>query len=103
MRKKKEERAIMQESSEENNVFRGVSARAELNEALEAVTLKSCVESVASCCMVCFDEFSDCLEVADQLIRMPCQHVCHKDCIVRWLKDSHLCRLCRFPMPHSTS
>lgn len=97
-----EEQAIIQASIEEDNVFGGVGASAESVDALEAVTLESCVESV-TCCAVCLEKFSGCLEGEDQLRRMPCQHVYHKDCVVRWLEESHLCPLCRFPMPRSTS
>lgn len=46
-------------------------------------------------CSVCLEEFRIELEV----MRMPCSHLFHKDCIVRWLETSHLCPLCRFPMP----
>jgi hypothetical protein len=97
-----EEQAIIQASIEEDNVFGGVGASAESVDALEAVTLESCVESVTRCA-VCLEKFSDWLEGEDPLRRMPCQHVYHKDCIVRWLEESHLCPLCRFPMPCSTS
>ncbi|KAM1250937.1 hypothetical protein ACFX1T_033482 [Malus domestica] len=33
------------------------------------------------------------------LARMPCKHLYHGDCIVQWLERSHLCPLCRYPMP----
>ncbi|TYI28593.1 hypothetical protein ES332_A05G255200v1 [Gossypium tomentosum] len=46
-------------------------------------------------CMICLDEFLDGNEVA----LMPCQHVYHDACIVKWLKASHLCPLCRYQMP----
>ncbi|XP_039046552.1 uncharacterized protein LOC120186762 [Hibiscus syriacus] len=41
-------------------------------------------------CVVCLDEFSD----QDEVSSMPCGHVYHYDCIVEWLKTSHLCPLC---------
>ncbi|XP_022766339.1 E3 ubiquitin ligase BIG BROTHER-related-like [Durio zibethinus] len=46
-------------------------------------------------CMICFDEFSD----DDKVASMPCGHVYHDDCIVKWLETSHLCPLCRYQMP----
>ncbi|KAK8599370.1 hypothetical protein V6N13_077296 [Hibiscus sabdariffa] len=39
-------------------------------------------------CTVCLDEFSDGVEVTS----MPCGHMYHYDCIVEWLKTSHMCR-----------
>ena len=52
-------------------------------------------ESVGEC-MICLQHFRTDL----QLIRMPCSHVYHEDCIVKWLDLSHFCPLCRYPMPH---
>lgn len=31
--------------------------------------------------------------------RLPCLHIYHENCIVHWLKISHLCPLCRYAMP----
>ncbi|GAV71969.1 zf-RING_2 domain-containing protein [Cephalotus follicularis] len=47
-------------------------------------------------CRICLEEF---VVGSDQFVRMPCNHVFHADCIVKWLKTSHLCPLCRYPMP----
>ncbi|GMY33285.1 E3 ubiquitin-protein ligase MPSR1-like [Fagus crenata] len=47
-------------------------------------------------CIICMEEFL----VGSVLIRMPCSHVFHGDCIVKWLETSHLCPLCRHSMPH---
>ncbi|KAF5735508.1 hypothetical protein HS088_TW15G01015 [Tripterygium wilfordii] len=46
-------------------------------------------------CVICLEESLVGVKVA----RMPCGHVFHRDCIVRWLETSHLCPLCRYQMP----
>ncbi|GKU87636.1 hypothetical protein SLEP1_g2001 [Rubroshorea leprosula] len=46
-------------------------------------------------CIICLEDFwSD-----EEVVRMPCKHFFHGDCIVRWLRKSHLCPLCRYPLP----
>ncbi|XWS23731.1 hypothetical protein CRYUN_Cryun28dG0040400 [Craigia yunnanensis] len=47
-------------------------------------------------CTICFDELLD----SDEVASMPCGHVYHSGCIVRWLETSHLCPLCRYQMPN---
>ncbi|TYI13251.1 hypothetical protein ES332_A08G046500v1 [Gossypium tomentosum] len=39
------------------------------------------------------------LEVGFYASQMPCSHTFHVDCIVKWLKQSHYCPICRFEMP----
>ena len=46
-------------------------------------------------CSICLEEFEFEMEVR----RMPCKHVFHGGCLVRWLEKSHLCPLCRHEMP----
>ncbi|XP_012441860.1 E3 ubiquitin-protein ligase RING1-like [Gossypium raimondii] len=46
-------------------------------------------------CAICLDEFLEGGKVAS----MPCTHVLHDGCIIKWLKTRHLCPLCRFQMP----
>lgn len=46
-------------------------------------------------CTICLEQLS----VEYEVSRMPCSHVFHGDCIVQWLKNSHICPLCRFEMP----
>ncbi|XP_062010154.1 E3 ubiquitin-protein ligase CIP8-like [Rosa rugosa] len=49
-------------------------------------------------CAICINDFAE--GGVDQLITLlPCAHHYHLDCIVPWLKTSHLCPLCRYPMP----
>ncbi|KAK8521174.1 hypothetical protein V6N13_077292 [Hibiscus sabdariffa] len=45
-------------------------------------------------CAVCLNEFLD----GDDVASMPCSHVYHYGCIVKWLKTSHMCPLCRYQM-----
>ncbi|CAH9093269.1 unnamed protein product [Cuscuta europaea] len=33
------------------------------------------------------------------VLKMPCSHLFHGDCIIPWLNNSHYCPLCRFEMP----
>ncbi|KAF7836044.1 E3 ubiquitin-protein ligase RING1-like [Senna tora] len=46
------------------------------------------------CCCICLEDLRDSKQVAT----MPCRHVFHNDCIVEWLKKSHVCPLCRYSM-----
>lgn len=49
-------------------------------------------------CVVCLEE----VEVGKMGMVMPCEHVFHEDCILTWLKESHLCPLCRYQLPTAT-
>lgn len=46
-------------------------------------------------CAVCMET----LDVGVEAIRLPCFHLYHRDCIVKWLQVSHYCPLCRHDMP----
>ncbi|KAK0597025.1 hypothetical protein LWI29_021060 [Acer saccharum] len=46
-------------------------------------------------CMICLEEFS----IGVETMRMPCGHLYHGECIVKWLETSHVCPLCRYEMP----
>ncbi|GJN13818.1 hypothetical protein PR202_gb00564 [Eleusine coracana subsp. coracana] len=46
-------------------------------------------------CGVCLEDF----ETGNKLRTMPCSHSFHEDCIFNWLRLSHVCPLCRFPLP----
>mmetsp|Transcript_120157 Transcript_120157/g.209189 ORF Transcript_120157/g.209189 Transcript_120157/m.209189 type:complete len:200 (-) Transcript_120157:570-1169(-) len=60
----------------------------------ELLTLES-----ESCC-ICMSEY----EEAETIRRFPCCHVYHQPCIDRWLRDTHICPVCkgdvREMMPH---
>ncbi|KAL4614014.1 hypothetical protein ACB092_07G024700 [Castanea dentata] len=46
-------------------------------------------------CTICMEEF----RIGSEVTRMPCSHIYHEKCIFKWLNMSHLCPLCRYPMP----
>ncbi|KAH0678095.1 hypothetical protein KY284_019180 [Solanum tuberosum] len=46
-------------------------------------------------CLVCLDEIGE----ETQVLRLPCSHMFHADCVTKWLENSHYCPLCRFEMP----
>lgn len=47
-------------------------------------------------CSVCLENF----EAGNSKLRMmPCSHYFHEQCIFDWLRVSHVCPLCRFPLP----
>nr|KYP76612.1 E3 ubiquitin-protein ligase RNF181 [Cajanus cajan] len=51
-------------------------------------------------CNICMDKFEvDEGDDQDDVLSMPCNHVFHRECIVKWLQTSHTCPLCRYPMP----
>ncbi|KAF5459792.1 hypothetical protein F2P56_019710 [Juglans regia] len=79
------------ESDSDSELYTMAATRSSI-EALEKVTLE---EGRGENCMVCMAEYEDGMEVT----RMPCSHLFHGDCIVKWLLTSHLCPLCRYPIP----
>ncbi|KAL6186877.1 hypothetical protein ACLB2K_042996 [Fragaria x ananassa] len=49
-------------------------------------------------CTVCLEELSSAGGMS-YAMEMPCKHLFHDECVVRWLKESHYCPICRFEMP----
>jgi E3 ubiquitin-protein ligase RNF115/126 len=47
-------------------------------------------------CSVCKDEFES---TQHDLVRMPCMHIFHNDCIMPWLDKHNSCPTCRFELP----
>ncbi|WVQ74907.1 hypothetical protein IAR50_004515 [Cryptococcus sp. DSM 104548] len=55
---------------------------------------KSLAQSQFKDCPVCKDDF----QVNDAVVRIPCQHLFHDDCLVPWLKQNGTCPVCRFSL-----
>ncbi|PON92875.1 43kDa postsynaptic protein [Trema orientale] len=83
-----------EEDAAETAVIRVAPAAKASVEALEKFTCV-CSSDVVMTCTVCMDEVSS----GTQLTRMPCCHVFHEDCTVKWLETRHTCPVCRFELP----
>jgi len=51
-------------------------------------------EDVSQMCCICREKFAD----GDDIRRLPCMHIFHKDEIDTWLKQNHICPICRIPI-----
>lgn len=80
-------------TSMEEEVIKIVPATKSSIDKLEKVKMK-----LDDQCSICLEEFESGVE---EVTRMPCSHVYHVHCIVKWLEYNHLCPLCRFEMPKS--
>ncbi|XP_054792866.1 ERAD-associated E3 ubiquitin-protein ligase HRD1-like [Prosopis cineraria] len=58
-------------------------------------------EAKASQCSICLENFDDDGGGDDGVdaSALPCDHIFHNNCIVKWLKTGHTCPLCRFQLP----
>ncbi|XP_020217801.1 E3 ubiquitin-protein ligase SIRP1 [Cajanus cajan] len=91
-----EEDAVIEESMQQG--VRMVPASKEAIESLKAFTVDSSFLKIEKC-NICMDKFQDEYGNSLSLLSMPCNHVFHGHCIVKWLQTSHMCPLCRYPMP----
>ncbi|XP_059650554.1 RING-H2 finger protein ATL22-like [Cornus florida] len=88
--------ACAEDEEEYTMELRQVPASDASVEALEKVKVENWGTGMK--CVICLEE----LLVGLEATRMPCSHVFHGDCILRWLRVSNFCPLCRFQMPISS-
>lgn len=46
-------------------------------------------------CSICHDPFAN----SETVLKLPCRHMYHEDCVVSWLESHNTCPLCRLQMP----
>ncbi|PON64142.1 43kDa postsynaptic protein [Parasponia andersonii] len=88
------------ESAEE--LFKTVPASKSSLEALKEAKVDDLGATTIQQCSICLEKlwFEDIHNINDRkVVRMPCSHLYHKHCIVRWLETSHMCPMCRYAMP----
>ncbi|KAL5545024.1 hypothetical protein UlMin_008808 [Ulmus minor] len=93
---------VLMESANQDT-FMTVPATKSSIEELEEVKIESS-DTITTDCRICLEDFLSTLNCDGQeqkVVRLPCTHLFHKDCIVQWLETSHFCPLCRFAMPFS--
>lgn len=73
-------------------VVRFVPASKESIEGLREMRVE--ISENSETCPVCLDD----VPVGFEAIRLPCSHLYHGDCIVKWLQTSKICPVCRFEM-----
>eukprot|EP00210_Caulerpa_lentillifera_P008683 g8282.t1 len=49
-------------------------------------------ELIGETCVVCHEQY----KTDDTIVRLPCDHVFHEDCVMRWLNDHNTCPVCRY-------
>ena len=47
-------------------------------------------------CLICQEDFP--VQLKDPLLRLPCHHIYHKQCITQWLNRSATCPCCRYEL-----
>lgn len=72
-----------------------LAERERAGESLEA-TLK--VGHAVSECSICQEAF----EAGASVLKLPCRHLYHVDCVTNWLQLNHTCPLCRLELPKET-
>jgi hypothetical protein len=46
-------------------------------------------------CLVCQDHY----QIGDEALKLPCQHLYHKESLLPWLKSRNTCPTCRYALP----
>jgi hypothetical protein len=61
-------------------------------ETLPTSKLKKKKENYSIQCIICMDDFKE----GEEVSTLPCFHVFHRECIKKWLVNTHTCPICKF-------
>lgn len=64
----------------------------------ESVTATLKVGHTVTECSICQEAF----EEGATVLKLPCRHIYHVDCVTHWLEQNHTCPLCRLELPKET-
>ena len=95
------EEEIEEETEEEMEHYAAtILASAEAIDSLKTFSISPFLKLETEKCSICLENvgFRE-NEENVKLSLLPCEHVFHHLCIVKWLQTSHTCPLCRYPMP----
>ncbi|KAJ4981720.1 hypothetical protein NE237_032557 [Protea cynaroides] len=66
---------------------------------IDGLEIKKFAEEESSTCMICMDEFVKGVEI----VKLPCKHFFHGECIFQWFDKKNSCPLCRFALFYEES
>ena len=69
-----------------------------LSKAVELPSIRLCFGSTSKDCSICQEVFA----VGDQVLKLPCRHLFHSDCVRGWLEAKTTCPLCRNRLPDAS-
>ncbi|KAK9119364.1 hypothetical protein Scep_017457 [Stephania cephalantha] len=87
----------MLESADEDRVLGFIPASVSAIDKLEKVTMSTSdliggsTSTGGDSCTICLED----LEIDSEVAPMPCSHIFHPSCIVKWLEMNNVCPLCR--------
>ncbi|CAJ1973209.1 unnamed protein product [Sphenostylis stenocarpa] len=90
--------AVIEESMQQDAAM--IPASSEAIHSLKTFTILPSSKRRTEECNICLEQFR--VRENEENVKfssMPCHHVFHHYCIVKWLQISHTCPLCRYPMP----
>jgi hypothetical protein len=78
-----------------DNLFSSIQRRAVSVARSESMLATIHLDGQQTECIVCRDEYLE----DDVVIKLPCRHLYHHDCLKAWLERNNTCPMCRHAMP----